>query len=128
MSAFESKEAMEKVLLKMAELMQSDEALIAGSKGKKVSVCYKFPDLGVFFYNKFVDGKVEAGLGELKDADMQLKMTSDIFDGMNTGKVNAARAAMKGDIAYTGNVTAGMKIQGLQGDIGRVYQKAKASA
>ena len=127
MSAYESKEAMEKVLLKMAELMETDEALLEGIKGKNISVNYKISDLDLVFYNKFMDGKVEAGIGELPGADMQLKMTSDILDGMYTGKLNSVAAAMKGDIIWSGNMQAGMRMQPLQGDFMRLYHLAKAS-
>jgi putative sterol carrier protein len=125
MSAFESPGEMKKVLTKMAELMQSDEAMLKASVGKKLSISYEFPDMEIFFYTKFLDGKVEAGLGELEDAEIQLTMDSDIFDGMFTGKVNAAKAAMKGDLAFSGNVAAAMRLQGLMEDFKRVYLQAK---
>jgi len=113
----------------MAELAQADEALIQASKGKNLTISYEFPDLDVFFYTNFRDGEVEAGLGELEeDADIYLTMDSDIFDGMFTGKVNAAKAAMKGDLAFSGNVAAAMRLQGLMDDFKRIYLKAKSDA
>lgn len=128
MSAFETLEEMQEVLNKMAELMRSDTALIQASKGKNLTISYEFPDLDLFFYTNFLDGKVEAGLGELEDADIQLTMDSDIFDGMFSGKVNAAKAAMKGDLAFSGNVAAAMRLQGLIDDFKRIYQQAKGEA
>jgi putative sterol carrier protein len=125
---FESSKDMEKVLSKMAELAQSDEALIKASKGKNLTMAYEFPDLDVFFYTNFRDGEVEAGLGELEDSDIYLTMDSDIFDGMFTGKVNAAKAAMKGDLAFSGNVAAAMRLQSLMDDFKRIYLQAKAEA
>jgi len=116
------------VLSKMAALAQSDEALVKASKGRNLTMAYEFPDLDVFFYTNFRDGAVEAGLGELEDADMYLTMDSDIFDGMFTGKVNAAKAAMKGDLAFSGNVAAAMRLQGLMNDFKRIYLQAKAEA
>jgi putative sterol carrier protein len=89
---------------------------------------FEFPDLEVFFYTRFLDGKVEGGLGELEDAEIQLTMDSDIFDGMFTGKVNAAKAAMKGDLAFSGNVAAAMRLQSLMNDYQRVYLAAKSAA
>ena len=129
MATFDTPEELTKVLSKMAELAQADEALIQDSKGKNMTISYEFPDLDVFFYTNFRDGEVEAGLGELEeDADIYLTMDSDIFDGMFTGKVNAAKAAMKGDLAFSGNVAAAMRLQGLMDDFKRIYLKAKSDA
>lgn len=125
MPAFSSPEAMKQVLTKMAELMQADEAVIKASKGKQLSISYEFPDLEIFFFNKFLDGLVEAGLGELEDAEIQLTMDSDVFDGMMSGTINAAKAAMKGDLAFSGNVASAMRLQGLMNDFQRVYKQAK---
>ena len=121
MPTFQAPDELAKVLNRMAELAQTDEALIKASKGKKLTIAYEFPDLEVFFHTDFMDGKVEAGLGELEDADISLTMDSDIFDGMFTGKVNAAKAAMKGDLAFSGNVAAAMRLQSLMDDFKRIY-------
>ena len=125
MSAFETPEALKAILVRMAELMQSDPSLIQASKGKNLSISYEFPDLEVAFYNRFLDGRIEAGLGAVENAEMQLTMDSDVFDGMFTGKVNTAVAAMKGDISFSGNVSAAMKLQGLMKDFQRIYLAAK---
>lgn len=128
MPAFETPEEMQEVLSKMAELLQSDAAVLHASKGKNFTISYEFPDLDIFFYTNLLDGNVEAGLGELEDADIQLTMDSDIFDGMFTGKVNAAKAAMKGDLAFSGNVASAMRLQGLMDDFKRIYLQAKGEA
>jgi putative sterol carrier protein len=128
MSTFETPEEMQEVLNKMAELVQSDAALVQASKGKNLTISYEFPDLEIFFYTNFLDGQVEAGLGEVEEANIQLTMDSDIFDGMFTGKVNAAKAAMKGDLAFSGNVAAAMRLQGLMDDFKRIYVRAKGEA
>ena len=127
MSAFETREEMEGVLHRMADLLESDAALIQASRGKKLAISYEFPDLGVSFYTNFLDGRIEAGLGELEGAALQLTMDSDVFDGMFTGKVNPARAVMKGSLAFSGNVASAMRLQGLLGDFQRLYLQAKAA-
>ena len=126
MPVFETAEQLTKVLSRMAELAQADSALIKASEGKKLKLAYEFPDLNVFFYTNFLDGKVEAGLGELEDSDAYLTLDSEIFDGMFTGKVNAAKAAMKGDLAFSGNVAAAMRLQSLMDDFKRIYLQAKS--
>ncbi len=125
MPAFQTSEELSQVLAKMAELMQSDSALIQASKGKSLTMSFEFPDMDAFFYIRFLDGEIEAGLGELEESDMQLTMDSDIFDGMFTGKVNAAKAAMKGDLAFSGNVAAAMRLQNLMDDFKRIYLQAR---
>ena len=125
MPTFETAEEMQDILHAMAELIQADAALLQASKGKNLTISYEFPDLDVFFYTNFLDGSVEAGLDEWEDADIQLTMDSDIFDGMFTGRVNAAKAAMKGELAFSGNVASAMRLQGLMDDFKRLYLQAK---
>ncbi len=126
MATYETAADLNKVLGRMAELAQADEALLKASKGKNLTIAYEFPDLEVFFYTNFLEGKVEAGVGELEDATISLTMDSDVFDGMFTGKVNAAKAAMKGDLAFSGNVAAAMRLQSLMDDFKRIYLQAKS--
>ncbi len=128
MPTFETAEDMQEVLRAMAELLRADAALLRASKGKHLTIGYEFPDLDVFFYTNFLDGSVEAGLDEWEDADIQLTMDSDIFDGMFTGRVNAAKAAMKGELAFSGNVASAMRLQGLMDDFKRLYLQAKGQA
>ena len=128
MPTFETPEDLERVLIKMAELAQSDEAMIKASKRKHLTISYEFPDLDVFFHTNFLDGKIEAGLGEEVDADVVLVLDIDIFDGMFSGTINAAKAAMKGDLAFSGNVAKAMRLQGLMGDFQRIYLQAKTKA
>ncbi|MBM4430637.1 MAG: hypothetical protein FJ026_09880, partial [Chloroflexi bacterium] len=63
MSVFETPEELQKVLSKMAELLQADAALLQASKDKRLLISYEFPDLEVFFYTNFLNGRIEAGLG-----------------------------------------------------------------
>jgi putative sterol carrier protein len=128
MPAFETPEEMQEVLSRMAKSLQSDATVLRASRGKNLTISYEFPDLDIFFYTNLRDGTVEAGMGELEDADIQLTMDSDIFDGMFTGKVNAAKAAMKGDLAFSGNVASAMRLQGLMDDFRCIYLQAKGEA
>jgi putative sterol carrier protein len=125
MPEYETADDMVVVLRRMAEMMEEDAALVSASKGKQLRIGYEFPDLELFFYTNFEDGEVQAGLGELEDADIQLTLDSGVFDGMFTGEVNAAAAAMKGDLAFSGNVASAMRLQGLMADFQRLYLQAK---
>ncbi len=126
MAAYGSAKEMEQVLARMAELMASDAALIEAGRRTNVTIGYELRDLGVFFYTRVMDGSVEAGLGELAIADMRVVMTSGVFDGIFTGTINPASAFAMGQLSFSGNMTAGMRLQGLLKDIGRVYRQAKA--
>jgi len=125
MPAFETPEQMTSVLERMAELMQSDAILLQASKGKRLTISYEFPDIDVHFKTSFLDGAVEAGLSGLENADIELTMDSEVFDGVFTGQVNAAKAAMRGDLAFSGNTAAAMRLQGLLDDFKRIYLQAK---
>lgn len=126
MTVFESRESLERVLTRLAELVQTDPAFLKASQDKTLTVSMEFPDLETFFYTNFHDGQVEAGLGELaENATVELVVDSDIFDRIFSGQLNPAKAAMKGDLAFSGNVAAAMRFQGVLSDFIRLYQQAK---
>ncbi|HHS96967.1 MAG TPA: SCP2 sterol-binding domain-containing protein, partial [Chloroflexi bacterium] len=96
------------------------------SKGKNLVVAMEFPDLEVFFHTRFQDGEVTAAVGEPEEEPtVELVMDSDVFDRIFSGKLNPAKAAMKGDLAFSGNAAAAMKFQGTLSDFIRLYQQAK---
>ena len=126
MIPYESRESLEKVLATLAELVQTDAAFIEASHGKTLTVSMELPDLEAFFYTHFQDGQVEAGLGEpAESATVELVLDSDVFDRVFSGQLNPAKAAMKGDLAFSGNVAAAMRFQGVLPDFVRLYQQAK---
>jgi autoinducer 2 (AI-2) kinase len=55
-------------------------------------------------------------------------MKAAILDGIFTGKVNGMRAAMTGQLSFSGDTNKAMAFQRLQGDLGRLYQGARAEA
>jgi len=126
MTAYESRESLERVLTNLAELVQMDPAFIEASRGKTLTVSMEFPDLEAFFYTHFLDGQVEAGLGQPAESPtVELVLDSDVFDRVFGGQLNPAKAAMKGDLAFSGNVAAAMRFQGVLSDFVRLYQQAK---
>ncbi len=54
-----------------------------------------------------------------------LEMDSEVFDGMFTGEVDGASAAMSGAMTFSGDMSAAMGLQVLQDDMGRVYLASK---
>jgi len=128
MSAFETRQALEEVLSRWAELVQADPALLEASRGKNLTVSMEFPDLETFFYTRLQDGRIEAGLGELEEEPtVELVLDSEVFDRVFSGQLNPAKAAMKGDLAFSGNMAAAMRFQGVLSDFVRLYQQAKQS-
>lgn len=123
---YESREALEKVLLRLAELARADPALLEASRGKQLTVSMEFPDLESFFHIRFDNGNVDAGLGEPQEPPTaELVLDSDVFDGIFSGQVNPAKAAMKGELAFSGNASAAMRFQSVLSDFVRLYNQAK---
>ena len=128
MTVFESRESLEEILIRLAELVQTDPVFLEASQGKTLTVSMELPDWEVFFYTRFLDGQVEAGLEEPAETTIDLVMDSEIFDKVFTGALNPAKAAVKGDLAFSGNVAAAMRFQTLLSDFSRLYQQAKQEA
>lgn len=127
--AFETRQALEKVLARWAELIENDAALLDASRGKHLTVSMEFPDLEAFFYTRLDDGRIQAGVGQPEgEATIELVLDSEVFEEVFTGRLNPAKAAMKGDLAFSGNVSAAMKFQGVLSDFVRLYQQAREEA
>ena len=53
-------------------------------------------------------------------------MSADVLDGMFTGRINAARAAMSGKLTFDGDTRLAMNIQRIQKDLTRLYRLARS--
>ena len=126
MAGYESAAEMEKVIARWLELMTDDGATREGCQGYDVSVEFEIEDLDLFFYTHFQDGSVSGGTsGFPGEAMVELSMSSEVFDGMFSGEMDATTAAMSGDLAFAGDVSAAMGLQSLQDDLNRLYLTAK---
>jgi putative sterol carrier protein len=122
MAGYESAEEMEKVIARWLALMPRDSEISEGSKGYDVSVEFEIEDLDFFFYVHFKDGDFNGGIGEFPgEAMVELCLSSEVFDGMFSGELDATTAAMSGDLAFAGDVSAAMGLQSLQDDLNRLY-------
>jgi autoinducer 2 (AI-2) kinase len=84
-------------------------------------------DRGLEFYMRFEDGLVTGDLGSPPaPAEVRLEMDADVLDGMFTGPVNAARAAMSGKISFGGDTRQALGVQCIQKDLNRLYNLARA--
>jgi putative sterol carrier protein len=124
MAGFDNKEAMQVVIEKWLDLISKDTQISERCKGINVSMSFEMTDIDFIFYANFNDGKVSGGLGK-SDAMVFLEMSSTVFDGMMTGEVDGASAAMSGDLTFSGDMSAAMGLQALQDDMGRLYKQAK---
>jgi putative sterol carrier protein len=129
MAGDESAAEMEEVIGRWLELIPDDEAIIEGCQGYDVSVEFEVEDLDLCFYTHFDDGSFSGGLGEFPgEAMVELCMSSEVLDGMFSNELDATTAAMSGDLAFEGDVSAAMGLQSLQEDLNRLYLVARGEA
>jgi putative sterol carrier protein len=129
MAGYESAGEMEKVIAHWLKLIPADDAIREGCEGYDVSVEFEVEDLDSFFYIHFQDGDFSGGMGEFPgEAMVELCMSSEIFDGMFSGELDATTAAMSGDLAFAGDVSAAMGLQSLQEDLNRLYLAARGES
>jgi len=129
MAGYESAAEMEKVIARWIELIPADDAVREGSEGYDVSVEFEIEDLDFFFYIHFQDGSFAGGIGKFPGEVMvELCLSSEVFDGMFSGELDATTAAMSGDLAFAGDVSAAMGLQTLQDDLNRVYLAARGES
>lgn len=129
MAGYESAGDMEEVIVRWLELIPPDEAIKEGCEGYDVSVEFEVEDLDFFFYIHFQDGDFSGGIGEFPgEAMVELCMSSEVFDGMFSGELDATTAAMSGDLAFAGDVSAAMGLQVLQEDLNRLYLAARGES
>jgi hypothetical protein len=116
----------EAVLRRFVELAVEDDALRAFAAGRYVTTHYVLEDAGLTFHLGFRDGVVTGGLGDPPaPAEVLLRMDADVLDGMFTGRINAAGAAMSGKIAFDGDARLAMTVQRVQKDVNRLYREAR---
>lgn len=129
MAGYESAEDMDKVIARWLGLIPADQAIKEGCEGYDVSVEFEVEDLDFFFYVHFRDGDFSGGMGEFPgEAMVELCMSSEVFDGMFSGELDATTAAMSGDLAFAGDVSAAMGLQTLQDDLNRLYLVARGES
>jgi len=127
MPAYETKEAMEQVLTRMFDLMRHDDKMRQGTQKTRLSVGHEITDLDLTFVLTFDHGQCHGELGGAPDdADIQLSLTSEAYDRLFSGQLNAMQAALSGELAFSGNVASAMGLQGLLPEMIRIYKAAKA--
>jgi ketol-acid reductoisomerase len=117
---------MESVLRAFIAHAVRDPALQAFASGRQVTTHYVLSDRGLEFYLRFQDGVVTGDLNPPPSAaEVRLEMEADVLDGMFTGRINAARAAMAGKLSFGGDTRLALGVQRIQQDLSRLYNLAR---
>ncbi len=122
----ETQQKMIAILQAFAARLVADQSLAQFARGKKITFSFTIKDLDETFWMRFMDGKVEAGLGTPpSEAEVKLKMSADIFDGIFTGRINATKAATSGKLSFSGDTAKAMSFIRIQGNMSRLYTEAR---
>jgi putative sterol carrier protein len=112
------------LLQKFWTLCTEDQALQNFGKRRKMSLYFRITDTGDQFHLNFDTGTVTAGEGApATTPDLVLSMNSKTLDGLMTGKMHGETAVMSGAL-YVSDEWKAMDIQGIQGDLARLYRQA----
>jgi len=108
-------------------VMSQDEQVKAKTSSKEISFQITFKDNEESCYLNFNKGEIDADLGTYPPgASVNLRMPIEIFDGMMMGTVNGAKAAMTGQMSFTGDVRKAMSMQSILNLMMSSYQAALA--
>jgi autoinducer 2 (AI-2) kinase len=119
----------EEILRRFCEKAVADPALREFAARRRVMTRYTMTDLGLEFYIGFQDGQVVAGLGApLIPAQVWMKATAEVLDGILTGRISGQKAAMSGKLSFSGDVRTAIGVQRIQGDLIRLYTAAREEA
>jgi autoinducer 2 (AI-2) kinase len=125
----ETRARMDAVLEAFLARARSSEALRAAACEREVTLHFRLPDLGRELHLRLRGGVVSGGLAAPEaEADVQLRLPADVFDGMFTGRVNAMQAALDGKLSFTGDTAKAMTLQQLNPELARCYRAARAEA
>lgn len=95
--------------------LSADEEVSEKTKSKEISFQITFKENEESCYMYFNKGHVDADLGLFPhgEAEVNLRMPMEVFDGMMRGSINGANAAMTGKMSFTGNVRKAMSMQSI---------------
>jgi hypothetical protein len=122
----------ERVLRAFLAHAAKDPALQAFAQGSSITTHYVLRNPEIEFYLRFENGKVSGELGPPGEsgrppapAEVRIRAEAEVLDGMLTGRIHAMRAAMTGQLVFSGDTRLAVGIQRIQGDLCRLYQQAR---
>jgi autoinducer 2 (AI-2) kinase len=123
----EARRKMEAILADFLGRVDRDPAIRDFAHGKDVAVKYVLPDVGLTFYMAF-KGEPRSALGEAPEKPpLSLKMNAEILDAVFMERIGGMKAAMSGQMAFSGNTMKAMSLQRIQKDLCRLYAEARAA-
>ncbi len=129
LSAPDVRAQVERILRDFTTRAAADPAMIAFAAKRKVMSHYTLSDLGLEFHIGFDNGKVIANVGAPPQvAEVRMKAKAETLDGILTGRISGNRAAMGGQLSFSGDVRLAMSLQRIQSDMVRLYTAAREEA
>jgi putative sterol carrier protein len=126
MSGYTDVEQFSKVVEAWIGKLKGDEEVAKRCTGISCTMGFEIYDPDLQFHLEFQDGAVTGGLGEADPpSQVFLEMSSETLDGMMTGEIDGASAAMSGQMSLSGDMSAAMGLQALSDDMNRLYVEAK---
>jgi putative sterol carrier protein len=126
MSGYTDVEQFSKVVEAWIEKLKNDDEVAKRCQGINCTMGFEIYDPDLQFHMEFQDGDVTGGLGEADPpSQVFLEMSSETLDGMMTGEIDGASAAMSGQMSISGDMSAAMGLQALSDDMNRLYVEAK---
>ena len=113
---------LERILGRFVDRVTADDELRSFAEGKSVTLQFAIRDVGLGFWLRLGEGRITGALGAPDArAEVDLRMSADVLDGMFTGRVNPMDAAMRGELSFTGDAAKAMTLQHMQDDLQRIY-------
>ncbi|MEW6364776.1 MAG: NAD(P)-dependent oxidoreductase [Acidobacteriota bacterium] len=120
---------MERIIRSFVNRIGADARLRAFAARNTVISHYVLSDLGTEFHFGFEHGAVIGGLGPPgRPADVRLRATAEILDGVLSGKLSGARMAVTGKLAFSGNIRLAMSMQRISSEVMEAYNLARDEA
>ena len=122
-------DAMRSVLAAFVTGIAGSGALDRFAPDRDVTLHFILTDLGDAFWFRLRDGEVRSALGNPDaEPDVELRLATDVLDGMFTGRVNGMQAAMEGRLSFSGDTAKAMSLQEFQADLSHLYREARSTA
>jgi len=121
-----SESQMEEVLRRFLVNARQSAGLQAFAQGRELTTHYLLRDSQLEFTMRFHDGEVTTGVGPPPSpAEVILETEMKVLDGMFTGRINAMRAFMSGEMSFSGEAKLAISIQQIQDDLRQLYTDAR---
>ncbi|MBI5526031.1 MAG: class II aldolase/adducin family protein, partial [Deltaproteobacteria bacterium] len=124
----DARRKMEAILRDFVARVDRDPSICEFAKGKNVTVRYVIPDVDLSFSMAFAENVPRSSLGDpAGKPQVTLKMNAEVLDGVFMERIGGMKAAMSGQLAFSGNTMKAMSLQRIQKDLCRLYAEARVA-